>query len=584
MNSRIENGEYSSRPPSRVDSKILTTRCDSVNDPHAPSEMKLPLATLPPRSATLTQSQPPALPLPERGEGSSQPLRMTGVSMVAYAPPPLSREELEEDIRRMAPIPDGVLNANHPDFVPWPIQSEISLRSIGDEDNEGNPSQAILDTAEHAPVLPPVAEEQEASDSVKDTPREISFTQHEEETIDAIALAEQSNLVLTSLCASVEKQPLEQLPESVPNFSEFAEMEVSPEVAETTTPEEIVPDTESLELKKEHGTQAVFKTEEMVIIPTDSMEEKTESSSKKTQIEEGSSESGVASMARSRSTRLAWPPRSPSPPPQRESPSPPRFRSFLGKLPQKSNKPVPNVALLTEEQLKTELRTRAVDVEEGVRALKAACTSMQPQHMRSVMEKRLHMELSMAANLAEQQEAVVNLALAGLERARRTAPSLEAELEDISGAVSKSLTKSEKLITQSLEMATDSEVQDQLRRNLDELMKELRSLKKKTTRSQVKETTSPDSSQELEKSISSLRERAQDLNRRRELIDKAKVVLEEKPNDPPFARRTWAEKAEDDKQQKETDELSPDVYSDDDSAPAATLSRILHEDDNETHS
>lgn len=78
----------------------------------------------------------------------------------------------------------------------------------------------------------------------------------------------------------------------------------------------------------------------------------------------------------------------------------------LGRLPTLSKKKIPNFSKMTEDQLKHELRSRALEVEEAVVALRAACGSMNPQDMRGVLEKRLHMELVMAANLAEQQEAV----------------------------------------------------------------------------------------------------------------------------------------------------------------------------------
>lgn len=83
-----------------------------------------------------------------------------------------------------------------------------------------------------------------------------------------------------------------------------------------------------------------------------------------------------------------------------------RVMGKLGKLPGISKKPLPNSSMMTEEQLKQELRVRAQEVEEAVLALRGACGSMNPQDMRGVLEKRLHMELVMAANLAEQQEAV----------------------------------------------------------------------------------------------------------------------------------------------------------------------------------
>lgn len=147
------------------------------------------------------------------------------------------------------------------------------------------------------------------------------------------------------------------------------------------------------------------------------------------------------------SSRPSWPPPPVASSPQ-NSPSPPRRRKPL-KLPDSTSmRPVPNVAHLSEEQLRKELRIRAVDVAESVGALKAACTSMKPQDMKTVMERRLHMEFTMAANLAEQQEAVVNLAVAGLEKAKRLGPIADTEWGIAAQSVSNSVDKSEDLVTQ----------------------------------------------------------------------------------------------------------------------------------------
>lgn len=148
------------------------------------------------------------------------------------------------------------------------------------------------------------------------------------------------------------------------------------------------------------------------------------------------------------SSRPSWPPPPAATSISQDSPSPPRTRKPL-KLPDSSSmKPVPSVAHLSEEQLRKELRIRAVDVEESVRALKVACTSMKPQDMKTVMERRLHMEFTMAANLAEQQEAVVNLAVAGLEKAKRLGPIADTEWGIAVQSVSNSVDKSEDLVTQ----------------------------------------------------------------------------------------------------------------------------------------
>ena len=548
MNAQMEKAEAQSKSFQRMDSKIFTTKRDSLDAHRHPGVEEAHTGLLSQGPGKFSIGSPSLVPSDSATTSTSAGRRISGdryehSGIVSEIQDDTEDEMREEDIRRRAEVPDGVLNAEHPDLVPWPLPHEVQLRQThidreGKENKTGQ--QAILDTGEHAPVLPTVEEEQEASASARNPPED------EEIPIDAVTLAQQTNLVLTSLSASVEEQdlPKSQSDESPPTDSvrKF--------------------DAHSIKEKK---------------IPENSPF-----------ADQPSPENRSPVVTRSKGNKFTWPPPSPSPQP-REEPAPRPMRSALGKLPQPSNKPVPNAALLSEEQLKTELRTRAVDVEEAVRALKTACTTMQPQHMRSVMEKRLHMELTMAANLAEQQEAVVNLALAGLEKVRRTAPGTDLEVEEMSLTVTASLNKTESLVSKMMQLVTDpspNEIGSQLQRHLQEIMQELEDLRDKTASRPPlisrEGTLSTPSTVDVERSISTLRERADDLTKEKEWISRARGDLHEDgtAEGTVASRRTWADKTKEDKERREgDDDLTPDVYSDDDAAPTETLSRILHSND-----
>ena len=551
MNAQMEKAEAQSKSFQRMDSKIFTTKRDSLDAHRHPGVEETHSGLLSQGTTGKFGIGSPSLAPSDSATTSTSACRRNsgdryehsgGVSEIQDD----AEEEMrrEEDIRRRAEVPDGVLNAEHPDLVPWPLPHEVQLRQTqmdreGKENKTGQ--QAILDTGEHAPVLPTVEEEQEAMASSRSLPED------EEIPIDAVTLAQQTHLVLTSLSASVEEQDL---PKS--------QSDASPPIDS-----ERKIDAHSIKEKK---------------IPENSPF-----------ADQPSPENRSPVVTRSKGNKFTWPPPPPSPQP-REEPAPRPMRSALGKLPQPSNKPVPNAALLSEEQLKTELRTRAVDVEEAVRALKTACTTMQPQHMRSVMEKRLHMELTMAANLAEQQEAVVNLALAGLEKVRRTAPGSDLEVEEMSLTVTASLNKTESLVSKMMQLTTEpssTEMGSQLQLHLQEIMQELEDLRDKTAnRSSLMSregTLSTPSAVDVERSISTLRERADDLTKEKEWISRARGDLHEdgSADGTVASRRTWADKTKEDKERREVDDdlTTPDVYSDDDAAPTETLSRILHSND-----
>ncbi|GMH40956.1 hypothetical protein BSKO_08860 [Bryopsis sp. KO-2023] len=186
---------------------------------------------------------------------------------------------------------------------------------------------------------------------------------------------------------------------------------------------------------KSHGSNSMAE-KRMKLRPSQVSPRTVVSSPSSVGQSEQANNSHPESLVGRQSKKFVWPPPSSSPPPppsrgSNRSPTPPRFVGKLGKLPRLSKKPIPNTVLMTEEQLKHELRMRAQEVEEAVIALRAACNSMNPQDMRGVLEKRLHMELVMAANLAEQQEAIVNLALIGMEKAMRNiAPEFRDQEED----------------------------------------------------------------------------------------------------------------------------------------------------------
>lgn len=616
MNAQMEKAESScSKEFVRRDSRIYTTRHDSEGSSEEPGPQSLTQRsslTGTPIKTPQTDASPSDASLPAQSSGLIR--RSGSISLEEperdYVEPP------EEDVRRMAEIPDGVLNADHPDFVPWPIHHDVSLRKVP----EGEGKQNMLDAAEHSPVLPTVTEEQETAESVKETSRDedadLLETEEEEEPINSTEeamnstlLAEQSSLVLTSLQEQADK--VETQTEAVrTNEHASALMDVQPPEAEAIESTKDKPASDEVHSVTDEQPNSVIElssnaddnasiedapcSEDTPVTMTESSpvaQKKLESSSdrvtegtvrtlkptKASSREQSSPDGGSPAFSRAKLKNFVWPPPSASPPP-REERSPRRLRPTLGKLPQPSNKPVPNAALLSEEQLKSELRNRAVDVEEAVRALKAACTSMQPENMRSVMEKRLHMELSMAANLAEQQEAVVNLALAGLERVRRTAPGSEAEMEELTSTVTSSLYKSESLVTKMLEIVDASDSASQLRPHLEEVMQEIQDLKEKLANRAFTRDSSPMNlsiSQELDRSISSLRERAEDLTKEKELMKRARGDLDEETTKEAPQRRTWAEKAEEEKQLRGSKELSPDAYSDDEAAPSATLSRIL---------
>lgn len=606
MNVHMEKAVFStSQQLVRVDSKVNTTKRNSVE-------------------GSLRSWLPPGVH-PTDGSASgglldSQALSTSDYSSLLhdqsdkdYVGPPA------EDIRRMAEIPDGVLNADHPDLVPWPIQHDVSLRkvAISTESEE----QSIMSTADHSTVLPTVNEEQDTPDSIR-SPKDPNLLETEDdEPMDAVLLAEQSDLVLTSLSASVEQQAIDTLkteteesptavekqasgiPETPTSDKAISEADTTlidedvnsndeeqfmtedkressvPESAVTDASAAVIPeDSTKIEDPSGSGTNALKISEKSKSLPSQEKEVSEVTfvlkPRKSSSLEQQSSSDNGGSDWIRKQQKLVWPPPSTSPPPL-EEPSLPRMRPSLGKLPQPSTKPVPNAALLSEEQLKTELRNRAADVEESVRALKAACTSMQPENMRSVMEKRLHMELSMAANLAEQQEAVVNLALAGLEKVRRTAPGSDAEMEELTSSVTSSLNKSELLVLKMIDMVDDTDSEHPLWQCLNEIMKEIRDLKEKIANrvsSGIRDSPlNAASSEELERSISSLRERAEGLNKKKEIMDRAREDLNEDKQKGSPSRRTWAERAKEDKHLRGR---SLDASSDEGTAKPVTLSRI----------
>lgn len=605
MNAQMEKAVFSTSQLVRVDSKVNTTKRVSV-------EGSLRSWLPSPGVHSTDASASGALLDSQALTTSDYSSLLHDQSDKDYVGPPA------EDIRRMAEIPDGVLNADHPDLVPWPIQHDVALRkvAISTESEE----QSIMSTADHSTILPTVNEEQDTPDSIM-SPKDPNLLETEEdEPMDAVLLAEQSDLVLTSLSASVEQQAIGTLQTTAEESSAAVEKEdsgvpetpvsakthseadttlidedvnsndeepfMSEDKRESSVPESAVTDalatvntedSTKIEDPSGSGTNALQISEKSKSVPNQEKEASEVTfvlkPRKSSSLEQQSSSDAGGSDWIRKQQKLVWPPPSTSPPP--EEPSPPRMRPSLGKLPQPSIKPVPNAAFLSEEQLKTELRNRADDVEEGVRALKAACTSMQPENMRSVMEKRLHMELSMAANLAEQQEAVVNLALAGLEKVRRTAPGSDAEMEELTASVTSSLNKSELLVLKMIEMVDDTDSEHPLWQCLNEIMKEIRDLKEKIANrgsSGIKDSPlNVASSEELERSISSLRERAEGLNKEKEIINRAREDLSEnKPKGSP-SRRTWAQRAEEDKHLRGR---SVDASSDEGTAKPVTLSRI----------
>lgn len=162
---------------------------------------------------------------------------------------------------------------------------------------------------------------------------------------------------------------------------------------------------------------------------SDGMSIFSQRSSLATEFVSGDCADSVSSPRKKRSAWAAQP--AAVPPPTPRSPRQLQRGSGLGKLPQPSARPVPNAATLDDEQLRVELRSRATEVHDIVVALRAATKSLRPDDMRGVFEKRLYMELVMAANVAEQQEAVVNLALAGLDKILRAGGDGSSDSDEI---------------------------------------------------------------------------------------------------------------------------------------------------------
>eukprot|EP00210_Caulerpa_lentillifera_P008720 g8318.t1 len=342
------------------------------------------------------------------------------------------------------------------------------------------------------------------------------------------------------------------------------------------------------ETNEKHHTASEIKpavSQESVNSKQSPFESKGSSNSRQSAIESRASWNSELSKSSMGESKPSWPPTESLP---RDSSPPPRRRKVF-KLPDLSMKPVPNVALLSEEQLRKELRTRAVDVEESVRALKNASTSLRPQDMKTVMERRLHMEFIMAANLAEQQEAVVNLAVAGLEKAKRLGPIADTEWGVAAQSVTNSVEKSETLIDKMEELLTMEEVPDKTM--VGEIIKKLQNelLEIKTdiqgAKSRILEKTSSfsdqpisvESAEILEKNILSLREKAEVLSKEREVLTKARGNLEGNQPDvhstPP--RRTWATNSKQERSNRNSEDSPDDYYSDDDGTGGTNLGDIL---------
>eukprot|EP00210_Caulerpa_lentillifera_P001208 g1164.t1 len=450
------------------------------------------------------------------------------------------------------------------ELVPWPMPTTSKVPSTGPV----NPAiQQVIESSSQTPSVDSTdnmeAPEVEENLNARLPDKAYGLTTVTEEAEESLRTEKSENYVLND----DQELSIKSIQQPTVSLEEIKDSEIS-------LTEKLDPQSENLETKEDHSslvydstqpTQVTEKDNEISNrISTDvklevSVSQESRPSLKASPFESMNSPNSDVSVSIAASpgkdSKFPWPPPSAtSTPSARDNPSPPRRRKTF-KLPESSSKPVPNVAHLSEEQLRKELRTRAVDVEESVRALKSACSSMRPQDMKTVMERRLHMEFQMAANLAEQQEAVVNLAVAGLEKAKRLGPISDTEWGVAAQSVSNSVDKSEELVTQmGTVLTTDgtpdkelvSSLLQQFQTHLDGIRTELQGAKNRILEKTSSFADQPSSAEALEKNILSLRERADGLTKQKDLLNQAKGEIEGTVQSV-APRQTWAGRSQADK-------------------------------------
>lgn len=368
----------------------------------------------------------------------SQPAIEDQSSAPVFASPKQEKDDSDDE--------ESEANPRRSELVPWPIATSVPLRTKSQEQDISE-----IDTSTENQVFHSKSDDQPV-DPVQDNLGAVSPQQ-----VQSGRLQERES-GLETVCEETEELQDSARTEKELSIKSIQERSISSDLTKAPeTPEE---KSETPVEKTEIQTEDSPITEQQASLLFDSPSSTKDAKSK---LENAFSQESKPSLKASpfesvqspnsetpvpvKDSRKPWPPAAAVSTPPIDNPPPPR-RSKPFKLPEASMKPVPNVAHLSEEQLRKELRTRAVDVEESVRALKSACSSMKPQDMKTVMERRLHMEFQMAANLAEQQEAVVNLAVAGLEKAKRLGPISDTEWGVAAQSVANSVDKSDELVGQ----------------------------------------------------------------------------------------------------------------------------------------